>query len=74
MLCACVRVIVRACDPMGPHGAVWGAVWALWRRCGPWPLSEGSRWGSKGPQYCIGANTARSCRQGLSEPLRGAQQ
>jgi len=34
MLCARVRVIVRACDPMGSHGAVWGAVGgamaALW--------------------------------------------
>ena len=58
MLYARVRVIVRACDPMGPHGAVWGAVWALWRRCEPWPLSEAPRRASKGPQYCGGANTA----------------
>ena len=73
MLCARVRVIVRACDPMGPHGAVWGAVWALWQRCGPWPLSEGPRRTSKGPQPCSRRNPTPMASQGLSGPLRGAQ-
>ena len=74
MLCARVRVIVRACDRMGPHGAVWGAVWALWRRCGPWTPSEAPRRASKGPQCCGGANTARMRPYSLSGPLKGAQQ
>jgi len=74
MLCARVRVIVRACDLMGPHGAAWGAVRGLWRRYEPWAPSGAHRRASKGPQCWGGANTARACRQGLTGPLRGAQQ
>ena len=79
MLCARVRVIVRACDPMGPRarargigdaracGSVRGR--ARGRRCEPWPLSEAPRRARKGPQPRSRRNPTLVTSQGLSSAL-----